>query len=81
MTDIKVVIKLLEEVLSDRGVPRNVKESVEESIRILKGKDSDQMKIATVVSVLDESSNDPNISPHTRTRIWNIVTTLESMKS
>jgi len=71
---------LLEDILNDRGVPRNIKASIEESIKILKGKDPDEQKIATIISILDEASNDPNLSPHARTKIWNMVSVLESIK-
>lgn len=71
---------LLEDILNDRGVPRNIKASIEESIKILKGKDPDEQKVATIISILDEASNDPNLSPHARTKIWNMVSVLESMK-
>lgn len=71
---------LLKDILNDRGVPRNIKTSIEESIKILKSKDPDEQKIATIISILDESSNDPNLSPHARTKIWNMVSVLESMK-
>lgn len=71
---------LLEDILNDRGVPRNIKSSIEESLRILKGKDPDEQKIATIISILDEASNDPNLSPYARTKIWNMVSVLESMK-
>jgi uncharacterized protein (UPF0147 family) len=74
------ISKLLEDILNDRGVPRNIKSSIEESINILKSKDPDEEKIATIISILDEASNDPNLSPHARTKIWNMVSVLESLK-
>lgn len=74
------ISKLLEDILKDRGVPRNIKSSIEESINILNGKDPEEEKIATIISILDEASNDPNLSPHARTKIWNMVSVLESLK-
>ena len=69
---------LLQEILNDRGVPRNIKSSIEESISILGNKDPEDQKIATIISILDEASNDPNLSPHARTKIWNMVSVLET---
>ena len=40
---------MLEDILRDRGVPRNIKSSVEESIRILGSKDPEDQKIATII--------------------------------
>ena len=71
---------MLEDILRDRGVPRNIKSSVEESIRILGSKDPEDQKIATIISILDDASSDPNLSPPARTKIWNMVSLLESLK-
>ena len=79
MYDKKAITKLLEQISTDRGVPRNVKLSIEQSIAILGGKSSGEEKLSYIISLLDETSNDPNIPLHTRTNIWNIVSVLESM--
>ncbi|MBN2101487.1 MAG: UPF0147 family protein [Candidatus Aenigmarchaeota archaeon] len=73
---------LLEDVLQDHGMPRNVRLSLENSISSLE-KDDDEdvsVKVASIISALDEASGDPNISSYARTRIWNLVSQLESMK-
>ena len=74
------VTNLLEEIIMDRGVPRNIKNSINESLSILNGKASSEEKIASIVSILDEASGDPNLSLHTRTHIWNIVSILEGLQ-
>lgn len=71
---------LLEDIFNDRGVPRNIKSSIEESMDILKKSDPEDEKVATIISILDEASNDPNLSSHARTKIWNMVSVLESLK-
>ena len=78
--DINEIIKLLEEVMNDRGVPKNIKASLEESINTLKKNDPEEERLAAVISILDEASNDTNISSRTRTQIWNIVSVLEGNK-
>jgi uncharacterized protein (UPF0147 family) len=80
MANQEEVSDLLREILDDRGVPRNIKASLEESISILNGEDSEEEKVATIISILDEASGDPNLSFHTRTKIWNMVSVLESVK-
>jgi len=80
MGKLEKAISLLEEILNDRGVPRNIKNSIEETLESIKGEDeSDEVKISTLVSVLDESSNDPNISLSARTKIWDVVSKLEDL--
>ena len=71
---------MLQDILEDRGVPRNIKASLEESVSILNGRDAEDEKIASIISVLDDASGDPNLSFHARTKIWNMVSTLESIK-
>ena len=80
MKKFEEAINLLEEILGDRGVPRNIKSRIEESIKELKEeKESDEVKVSTLVSILDESSSDPNISLYARTKMWDIVSRLEKL--
>ena len=73
------VIPIIEQIVNDRSVPRNIRTKCEESIRILKDEKQDAaIRSSTVISTLDEISNDPNIPTYTRTQIWNIVSMLES---
>jgi uncharacterized protein (UPF0147 family) len=78
--DSEEVNSLLQDIVADRGVPRNIKASLEESISILNGSDSEEEKVASIISILDDASGDPNLSFHTRTKIWNMVSVLESLK-
>lgn len=80
MGKLEKAISLLEEILNDRGVPRNIKNSIEETLNGMKeDEESEDVKISTLVSILDEASNDPNISLSARTKIWDIVSKLEDL--
>jgi len=73
------IMMMLQQVSEDRTVPRNIRDKVLESIEVLKkDKEPVDLRINTVISYLDEVSNDPNIPMYTRTQIWNIVSMLES---
>jgi uncharacterized protein len=75
------VIPYIEQVANDRTVPRNIRTRCEESIKILKEEKQElAIRINTVISTMDDISNDPNIPTYTRTQIWNIVSALESMQ-
>ena len=75
------VIPLIEQIINDRTVPRNIRTKCEDSIKILKDdKQDNAIRINTVISSMDEISNDPNIPMYTRTQVWNIVSILESME-
>jgi uncharacterized protein len=72
------IIPLLRQIADDRTVPRNIRTRCEESISVLSGSQDKAVKINTVISSLDEVTNDPNIPMYTRTVVWNIVSLLEA---
>ena len=77
------IISMLENVLNDRGVPKNVKVCIEESLGMLRGPssgDAKSMKIAEAASILEEVSGDPNLSVHARTVLWDVISRLEILK-
>lgn len=81
MTSLEEVMVSLGELSEDRRVPKNVRASIKEVIDELNRSDQEMnIKINTVLSILDEVSNDPNISAFTRTEVWNIVSQLESLQ-
>ena len=71
---------LLEDVLNDHGMPRNIRISLEKSLDGIDDGEELDINLASIISALDEASGDPNISSYARTRIWNLVSELESMK-
>jgi hypothetical protein len=80
MSKLETIVNLLEEVSEDRTVPRNVRSVVEEAKTNLEDKNKDMdVRLNSVISNLDEITNDPNIPMYTRTQIWNIVSMLESL--
>ena len=82
MSNLDDIVEAIEELSEDRRVPRNIRAVIKDSLETLKSKDeSDIVKLSTAISMLDEACNDPNIAPFTRTEIWNIVSTLESIQS
>jgi len=77
--NIKQMVPLIQELSIERGVPNNVRGSLQEAVEILNDKKSEQERISSVISILDEATNDSNVSPHIRTRMWNLVSSLEAM--
>ncbi|MEL7670643.1 UPF0147 family protein [Methanobacterium sp.] len=75
------VNQILQHIMEDTSVPRNIRRAAEESKDIL-AKDAEEptVRASTVISILDEISNDPNIPIHARTLIWNILSELESVR-
>ncbi|MGF7117404.1 UPF0147 family protein [Methanobacterium oryzae] len=76
------VNQILKHIMEDTSVPRNIRRAAEESKDILAKDDEDStVRASTVISILDEISNDPNIPIHARTLIWNVLSELESIGS
>jgi len=77
---IKQCVEVLERILSDDTVPRNIRRSAD-SVKstLLNDQDSEAIRAASAISILDEISNDPNIPLHTRTLIWNVASQLETI--
>jgi len=69
----------LRELQEDISVPRNIRRGAKEAIEILQRDESLDVKVASVISMLDELVNDPNIPIHGRTSIWSIMSQLESL--
>lgn len=75
------VTEILQHIMGDTSVPRNIRRAAEESRDILAKEDEEPtIRASTVISILDEISNDPNIPIHARTLIWNVLSELESVR-
>ncbi len=77
---IKQSIGILTRIIEDDSVPRNIRRAADEAKnRLLNKEESEAVRAAYVISILDDISNDPNIPIHTRTLIWNIASQLEKV--
>jgi len=72
--------EILNQIINDSSVPRNIRKAAEDSIELLAEDEEPTIKASTVISILDDISNDPNIPIHARILIWNILSELESVK-
>ncbi|MFH1229331.1 MAG: UPF0147 family protein [Candidatus Aenigmatarchaeota archaeon] len=75
------VLPLIQQISNDKTVPRNIRTKCEDSVKILQNDKEDvAVRVNTIISSMDEISNDPNIPTYTRIQIWNIVSLLESVQ-
>lgn len=73
-------LEVLERIVLDGSVPRNIRRSADNVKKILSRQDeSPAVRAALSIVVLEEISNDPNIPLHTRTLIWNLASQLETI--
>lgn len=81
MEELKPVIDLLDQIINDRTVPKNIRAAAENSKTALSSEnDALEVKISTAIHTLDEIINDPNMPMYTRTQIWNVVSMLEEKR-
>lgn len=72
------VLEVLDRIMQDDTVPRNVRKvSGEIKDDLLHGEDSLAVKASSAISILEDLSADPNIPMHVRTLIWNLSSQLE----
>jgi len=77
---IKQCTEVLERIVGDDSVPRNIRRSADNIKNVLSNeKQSLSKRAAMVISNLDDMGNDPNIPIHTRTLIWGLSSKLESI--
>ena len=76
------MVKLLEEVINDRTVPRNIREAVRRAKECLmeEGKDL-AVRADEAIQILEEVSSDLNLPIYTRTQIWNAISMLEEAQN
>jgi len=72
------IIEIMESILDDRMVPRNIRSKVEEAIAKIKG--NTITTLSEAIYLLDDVSNDVNMPEHTRTDIWQIISMIEEEK-
>ncbi len=77
---IATCIQMLQHIADDASIPRNIRRVADETRSILQdGSKPAGFRAATAISKIDEISNDPNMPVHARTRIWELVSQLESI--
>ncbi len=78
---VKEIFSLMDVVLSDRSIPKNVRKIVEDGKSRMNDKAENlSVSLSTTIYELDEAVNDINIPMHARSEIWGIISALEKLK-
>ncbi|MBI2543170.1 MAG: UPF0147 family protein [Candidatus Aenigmarchaeota archaeon] len=81
MAEFEPILKILDEIIDDRTVPKNIRGAAESSKTNLSNNgESMELRISTAINILDEIINDPNMPLYARTKIWNVVSALEQKR-
>jgi uncharacterized protein (UPF0147 family) len=71
---------MLQHISDDNTIPRNIRRVADQTKSLLTNEQkSIGLRAAEAISTIDEISNDPNMPVHARTRIWELVSQLESI--
>ena len=80
MTSLNEAIELIDEICEEHGMPRNVKEVLNEVKTILQDNSRDvQIILDTAKQKVSDLSEDPNLQTFSRTQIWNLASALEEV--
>lgn len=78
---VKQASEVLKQISEDITTPRNIRRSAKNAGEALQvTAESHAVRASNAVSILDDVSQDPNMPSYTRTRIWNVVSLLETIK-
>lgn len=77
---VEEVIELINNLEEDKSVPKNVRGVLEEIKKLLMDNSRElALRIDSAMQMIEDVSLDPNLSPFTRTQIWNLTSLLEEV--
>ncbi|HEY0087197.1 MAG TPA: UPF0147 family protein [Candidatus Lokiarchaeia archaeon] len=77
----KNVELLFQGMINDRSVPRNIKRIAQRGIGMIQGKEKTPGEISSsILYMVEDLSQDPNIPFHSRSVIYRIISILETIK-
>jgi len=80
--DLSGVLRDIEDVVNDHSTPRRIKENLSKIKKDLEDKDQDPaVKVTSAVYEIEDIANDVNIPMHVKTVLWDLISSLEAVKS
>jgi hypothetical protein len=81
-TNVEQIVSLMEEVMNDTSIPKNVRKAVSDAKdKLQNGEGELRTRASSAIYMLDEVSNDINMPMHARTQIWTLMGALETVRS
>ena len=74
---INAAVIRLKELQDESGVPKNVKASIQNTIKTLEAQTETRVKVNKALNELELIAEDTNMEATTRTQIFNVVSVLE----
>lgn len=81
MVNSQEVVELINEIMEDSSLPKNIKAKLDDINSDLKKTDKKDLKLMAdkCIHKLDDASSDVNLQPFVRTQLWSVVSMLESL--
>ena len=77
----KEAIDTLNQIASNNSTPKTIKKSITDIIADLNNEEySLAVRAANTISMLDDVTQDPNMTSYVRTQLWQAVSKLESIR-
>ncbi|MBI5159762.1 UPF0147 family protein [Candidatus Micrarchaeota archaeon] len=76
----KQILNLMEGVISDLSIPKNIRKAVSEAREKLSSEGELIVRSSGAIYALGEVSEDINMPMHARTQIWTILSALETIR-
>jgi len=74
-------IQTLDQLVKSHSTPKNIKNNITGMITELQSSEySISVRASNLISTLDDITQDPNIPSYIRTSLWQVVSTLESIR-
>ena len=80
MADLKEIVEMIDMVLEDTSVPKNVRRALEDAKKVIESDQPLDVKISSAVYSIQTVTDDPNLLMHSRMQLWNILSALEAVK-
>jgi len=80
MASVNEIIELLDGVIEDSSVPKNIRKAVSDAKVRLQADDELIVNVSSAIYSLESVAEDVNMPPHARMQIWSIMSELESLK-
>lgn len=75
-------MNLIESILKNHIVPKSIKNLMKEILSTLRDERNGEIsvRVANAISLLENITQNPHIQSHIRTNIWQLISTLESIR-
>jgi len=77
--DINEISGMLENLVNDTTIPKNIRRALSEAKMRLDSGDEKSVKVSAAIYVIESITEDINMPPHARTQIWAIMNALEML--